>query len=445
MMANGLISWVTGVHLHDYGCTLKAYRREVLDEFRLYGETHRFIPVFAHSVGARITELPVHHHPRLHGKAKYGLERTMKVVLDLFTVKFLLSYGNKPIRLFGGTGMVLMLASLVTLVYLFARKIIASTSVTASPLLPLAIMFLILGFQSILMGLIAELLVRTYHEFTAQAHLHGERDHRREKGTQMTDWLSDNRRFLLRFAGTLLAIGLIVLLLRGQGWDEVNKAFKQLSFSQILLAFILILLSRLCVVVRWYILLRSGNVKISFGDALALTFTGLFSNNFLPTTIGGDVVRLAGAMQLGYDRAVSLASLVADRLIGALAMVFTLPFGLIPAWHVLFHVSAASAMAVPPIFQRTWDFIKRTLQTFSIWFKESASFVRRACLHLGTCSLHLPRSCCSALRVRRTHVVLAGRWLVEYFLLRYADSDFDQRLRRAGTFFNIPVFHRRRN
>jgi glycosyltransferase involved in cell wall biosynthesis len=164
MMANGLISWVTGVHLHDYGCTLKAYRREVLDEFRLYGETHRFIPVFAHSVGARIAELPVHHHPRLYGKAKYGLERTMKVVLDLFTVKFLLSYGNKPIRLFGGTGLVLMLASLVTLVYLFARKIVASTSVTASPLLPLAIMFLILGFQSILMGLIAELLVRTYHE-----------------------------------------------------------------------------------------------------------------------------------------------------------------------------------------------------------------------------------------------------------------------------------------
>jgi glycosyltransferase involved in cell wall biosynthesis len=164
VMANGLISWVTGVHLHDYGCTLKAYRREVLDEFHLYGETHRFIPVFAHSVGARIAELPVHHHPRLHGKAKYGLERTMKVVLDLFTVKFLLSYGNKPIRLFGGTGIVLMFASLVTLAYLAARKIIESTSMTASPLLPLAIMFFILGFQSILMGLIAELLVRTYHE-----------------------------------------------------------------------------------------------------------------------------------------------------------------------------------------------------------------------------------------------------------------------------------------
>ncbi len=164
VIANGLISWVTGVHLHDYGCTLKAYRREVLEEFHLYGETHRFIPVFAHSVGARIAELPVHHHPRLHGKAKYGLERTMKVVLDLFTVKFLLSYGNKPIRLFGGTGIFLMFTSIITLAYLAIRKILEGTSMTASPLLPLAAMFLILGFQSILMGLIAELLVRTYHE-----------------------------------------------------------------------------------------------------------------------------------------------------------------------------------------------------------------------------------------------------------------------------------------
>jgi glycosyltransferase involved in cell wall biosynthesis len=164
VLANGLISWVTGVHLHDYGCTLKAYRREVLYEFHLYGETHRFIPVFAHSVGARIAELPVHHHPRLHGKANYGLERTIKVLLDLFTVKFLLSYGNKPIRLFGGSGIALMFASLVTLAYLAIRKIIEGTSVTTSALLPLAFMLLILGFQSILMGLIAELLVRTYHE-----------------------------------------------------------------------------------------------------------------------------------------------------------------------------------------------------------------------------------------------------------------------------------------
>ena len=103
-LANGLISRVTGVELHDYGCTLKAYRREVLTGFRLYGEMHRFIPVFAHAVGAKIVEVPVHHHARQFGEAKYGLERTFKVLLDLFTVKFLLSYSSKPIYLFGGTG-----------------------------------------------------------------------------------------------------------------------------------------------------------------------------------------------------------------------------------------------------------------------------------------------------------------------------------------------------
>ena len=162
-IANWLISTVTGVHLHDYGCTLKAYRRDVLAGFRLYGEMHRFIPVFAHSVGARITEVEVNHHPRKFGRAKYGLERTLKVVLDLFTVKFLLDYSSKPIYLFGGAGMVLMFLGLADLLYLFIRRfwgIPASTS----PLLLVGVMFAIMGFQSVLMGLIAELLVRTYHE-----------------------------------------------------------------------------------------------------------------------------------------------------------------------------------------------------------------------------------------------------------------------------------------
>ncbi len=164
VMANGLISWVTGVHLHDYGCTLKAYRRDALEGFRLYGEMHRFIPVFAHSIGARIIEVEVHHHARRYGKAKYGLERTLKVVLDLFTVKFLLSYANKPIYLFGGTGISFIAIGGLTLLYLFIRRTFQNVGVLGSPLFLLAIMAIILGFQSILMGLIAELLVRTYHE-----------------------------------------------------------------------------------------------------------------------------------------------------------------------------------------------------------------------------------------------------------------------------------------
>ena len=163
-IANWLISKVTGVTLHDYGCTLKAYRREVITSFRLYGEMHRFIPAYASSVGAKIIEVPVHHHPRKYGKTKYGLERTVKVILDLFTVKFFISYGQKPIYLFGGTGIILMSVSSLVLLFLMIRRIWWKIPVLDSPLFFISTLFMILGFQSILMGLIAELLVRTYHE-----------------------------------------------------------------------------------------------------------------------------------------------------------------------------------------------------------------------------------------------------------------------------------------
>jgi glycosyltransferase involved in cell wall biosynthesis len=166
--ANWLISTVTGVHLHDYGCTLKAYRREVLTGFRLYGEMHRFIPAYAHSVGARMVEVPVNHHPRKFGRTKYNLTRTLKVVLDLFTVKFLMSFANKPIYLFGGAGMSLITISALGMLFLLARKLILHVDILPSPLLQISTMFMILGFQSILMGLIAELLARTYHESQAK-------------------------------------------------------------------------------------------------------------------------------------------------------------------------------------------------------------------------------------------------------------------------------------
>ena len=163
-IANGLISWVTGVHLHDYGCTLKAYRREILSGFRLYGEMHRFIPAYACASGARVTEIVVHHHPRKFGKSKYGIERTLKVLLDLLTVKFLLSFSVSPIYIFGGVGIGMIFLSLVTLLFLAVRRIFFSTSVLGSPFFQLGVMVFALGFQTILMGLIAELLMRTYHE-----------------------------------------------------------------------------------------------------------------------------------------------------------------------------------------------------------------------------------------------------------------------------------------
>ncbi|MBC8508578.1 MAG: glycosyltransferase family 2 protein [Anaerolineales bacterium] len=163
-IANWLISWVTGVKLRDYGCTLKAYRREVITGFRLYGEMHRFIPAYAGYVGARIVEVPVQHHPREHGKTKYGLERIGKVILDLLTVKFLISYGHKPNYIFGGPGMLMMGLGSLLLAFLIVRRLITLVSVFESPFFPVSLMLMYMGFQSILMGLLAELQVRTYHE-----------------------------------------------------------------------------------------------------------------------------------------------------------------------------------------------------------------------------------------------------------------------------------------
>lgn len=171
-VANSLISKVTGVRLHDYGCTLKAYRREILNKIRLYGEMHRFIPVYAYDAGARVTEVVVRHHARVHGKANYGLERVFKVILDLITVKFLMSYSKKPIYIFGGVGLSLMFVSAFVFLWLAFRRVLAGVSVLDSPWFQISVMVFILGFIAILLGLIAELLMRTYYESQAKPTYH---------------------------------------------------------------------------------------------------------------------------------------------------------------------------------------------------------------------------------------------------------------------------------
>lgn len=163
-IANGIISWATGVHLHDYGCTLKAYRRDVIEHVQLYGEMHRFIPAHAAWVGASIAELPVAHHPRMYGKSKYGLARTLKVVLDLLTVKFLGSYSTKPIYVFGGMGLISFILSVLSISAACVDKVLNGVSLIQSPLLLLSAMLFIVGVQLILMGFLAEIGVRTYHE-----------------------------------------------------------------------------------------------------------------------------------------------------------------------------------------------------------------------------------------------------------------------------------------
>lgn len=164
MLANWLISHISGVHLHDYGCTLKGYRREVVEHIRLYGEMHRFIPVYASWAGARVAEIPVRHHPRVAGSSKYGLSRTYKVILDLVTVKMLGSYSTKPMYFFGGVGLIACCAGFLSALLTLYDKYFAGVKAHNNPLLLLAIFLFLVGIQFILMGLVAELVIRTYFE-----------------------------------------------------------------------------------------------------------------------------------------------------------------------------------------------------------------------------------------------------------------------------------------
>ena len=169
-VANGIISWISGVRLHDYGCTLKAYRADVLKGVRLYGEMHRFIPIYAHWMGGRVTEVPVRHHPRKFGQSNYGLERVLKVILDLIVVTFLDRYLVKPIYVFGGFGAFSLAVSLCAASLVIGLKIFGGVSMISTPLPLLAAMTFLVGVLSILMGLLAEIMVRTYFEAQNRRH-----------------------------------------------------------------------------------------------------------------------------------------------------------------------------------------------------------------------------------------------------------------------------------
>jgi glycosyltransferase involved in cell wall biosynthesis len=164
MIANKIISWIGDVPLHDYGCSLKAYRRDVLKDVKLYGEMHRFIPIYASWAGARVTEIPVDHHARTMGKSKYGISRTIKVIFDLITIKFMAEYHTKPLYVFGAFGMIAFFISLVAGVWASVLKIGYDVSFILTPLPIIAVVMLAISVQFFLMGLLAELLVRTYHE-----------------------------------------------------------------------------------------------------------------------------------------------------------------------------------------------------------------------------------------------------------------------------------------
>ena len=163
-MANWLISKVSGVQLHDYGCTLKAYRREVMQNVRLYGEMHRFIPAYAAWAGATVTEMPVNHRARKYGTSKYGINRTIKVLLDLLTLKFLSSYSTKPIQLFGGLGAVCFMFGILSTILLLYSRFFEDVRINRNPVALIAVFLFLAGLLFITQGLLAELVTRTYFE-----------------------------------------------------------------------------------------------------------------------------------------------------------------------------------------------------------------------------------------------------------------------------------------
>lgn len=231
----------------------------------------------------------------------------------------------------------------------------------------------------------------------------------------MSSWWSRNRRFILQSAGTLLAIVLLYRLLEENG-GEFLVAIRAIKPGDLLWVALLVLISRLAVTCRWHVLLRSGGVQIRFRDSLSLTFMGLFATNFLPTTIGGDVVRLVGVMQMGCDRAVSLASLAADRLIGMAGMAMTVPLGVFYSWNVLQNIPFTISLFSG--FRKLTLFLKRTVSTFSIWFRKPASllaalaftWVHMLCL-FGSIYILV-----DDLGMHASFWMIAGVWSVTYFI-----------------------------
>jgi glycosyltransferase 2 family protein len=234
----------------------------------------------------------------------------------------------------------------------------------------------------------------------------------------MKNWLSKNRQTLLRTVGSILAIGLLLLLISQQGWDKVIIAVKQIPLWRFGVALGLVFISRFFVAGRWHVLLRTGGVDIPFSRTIALTFTGLFSSNFLPSTIGGDVVRFAGAVQYGYDSSIALASLVADRLVGMAGMAMVLPIGLWPVWQFLQSGRTLGSITLVGLWGKGVNFVKRTFQSLGLWLRKPSSLLGSLGCTWGhmLCTFTAYSVLLGGLNEHLSFWLIAGLWSVQYFI-----------------------------
>lgn len=233
----------------------------------------------------------------------------------------------------------------------------------------------------------------------------------------MKHGLAKNLTTILRGAGSLLSLGLLLFLISGQGWAELFAAMRQMPAGAFWAGVAFLLISRLFVVARWHVLLRGAGMNVTYWEATVMTFTGLFASNFLPSTIGGDVVRLVGIVRLGYDRAICLASLAADRLVGMAGFAFTLPFGLIP-WLQSGVMVLPGGMIMGAWFQRGRHFAMRTAQAFSLWLRQPGILVRAIFITWGN-MLFLFLCIYSftyGLGAEMSFWMVAGAWTLTYYV-----------------------------
>ncbi|HCK65590.1 MAG TPA: hypothetical protein DHW49_04945 [Anaerolineae bacterium] len=230
------------------------------------------------------------------------------------------------------------------------------------------------------------------------------------------NWLRENNQQVIRIIGSILAVVLLVFLLRGQNSEEMLFALKRVSLGYFLLAVVSLFISRLFTTLRWHVLLKSAGVEISFFRSLILTFTGLFASNFLPTTIGGDVVRLGGAMQMGYDRAITLASLIVDRLIGMVGMFLALPFGIGTA--LSFNPDSLHTITIASFHQKMIGFIKNTVNAFRIWLHKPFSLISSLLFTIGNMAFIFLTLYILIIGIDRfvSYWLIAGIWSLTYFI-----------------------------
>ena len=236
----------------------------------------------------------------------------------------------------------------------------------------------------------------------------------------MNNWIQNNRQQIFKVLGSLMALGSLFFLLEQQSWGDILDAVKQVSWQRFLLVFGLIMISRFFVVGRWYILLRSSGIEMGFGQSARITFTGLFASNFLPSTVGGDLVRIGGTIQLGHDRAISTASVLVDRLVGMLGMTMLAPLGLLSLfqWYSTHPELGRSAISIPAVFQKILNAFKKFIKALQIWIKKPLSLFGSLLLTWGhmLCLFTALQIMSIGLGEYIPFWELAGIWSLAYFI-----------------------------